>query len=410
MRIILMFLYIFAFDIPYINDSSKIVGIILISQYLFIRNYRSKVNQLLMKKTIYGIYISWALVVFWFLLTQIIHSTYQFDFLITFINLLIQIVIGIFLYAKYEVKGINNKIIRDIILCFILQTVIQWLSFVSVEIREYLNIFRSEDAILIGQKYNNMRALAISGSQFFGLSASFGLIYMIYLSKIKELQINNKLLSWALFLFLISGTFFAGRTGYIGLLLGTLYLIIVFLFKKEGKFQKANKSFKNLLVTSGISLLMLIFLRIIWARVDLTNFTYLIRYTFEFLINKINNGTFSTTSTDGLFQNMYFLVGTKTFLIGDGKYFDYLTNSYYMKTDAGYMRNILLFGLIGILLLILFQFMIIRTKSRKLNLFDVLCVTYIFILHIKGEVLGFLIMFQSILLLLYLSESTAKKN
>jgi hypothetical protein len=120
-------------------------------------------------------------------------------------------------------------------------------------------------------------------------------------------------------------------------------------------------------------------------------------------INLKNKGSFYTTSTEGLLNNMYFPVSIKTFLIGDGKYIDLLTNRYYMNTDAGYMRNILLFGVIGFILLFVFQLTIINLRCRKFTLFDLFVIAYLFILHIKGETIGFLIIFQSVLLLYYLS-------
>jgi hypothetical protein len=282
--------------------------------------------------------------------------------------------------------------------------VIQWISFINPNVRELLNVFKSSDAIRIGQKYNNMRALALSGSQFFGLSATYGLIYMIYVDKMSYFSKKGIITYLLIFLLLISGTFFAGRTGYIGLFLAILIYCFSKLLKKKSKsesrmYKKGSYFFQIPLVI----ILLFITLRYFFANINYTNLTYLMMYTFEMFINLKNKGSFYTTSTEGLLNNMYFPVSIKTFLIGDGKYIDLLTNRYYMNTDAGYMRNILLFGVIGFILLFVFQLTIINLRCRKFTLFDLFVIAYLFILHIKGETIGFLIIFQSVLLLYYLS-------
>jgi hypothetical protein len=404
MKMLMVFLYIFAFEIPIVNDSAKFVGLILIVNYLVSSEYRKRVNVIIFSKKSLIIIMSWALVVSWFLLTQLIHLTYQFTFLKTYINLLIQIIIGLFIVSLYSNENLEELLIKDLVLCFILQTVIQWISFINPNVRELLNVFKSSDAIRIGQKYNNMRALALSGSQFFGLSATYGLIYMIYVDKMSYFSKKGIITYLLIFLLLISGTFFAGRTGYIGLFLAILIYCFSKLLKKKSKsesrmYKKGSYFFQIPLVI----ILLFITLRYFFANINYTNLTYLMMYTFEMFINLKNKGSFYTTSTEGLLNNMYFPVSIKTFLIGDGKYIDLLTNRYYMNTDAGYMRNILLFGVIGFILLFVFQLTIINLRCRKFTLFDLFVIAYLFILHIKGETIGFLIIFQSVLLLYYLS-------
>lgn len=56
------------------------------------------------------------------------------------------------------------------------------------------------------------------------------------------------------------------------------------------------------------------------------------------------------SSGDKLAYDMYFMPGVDTLLFGDGQYLND-DGSYYMHTDTGYMRGMLYFGVIGLLLL-----------------------------------------------------------
>ena len=105
---------------------------------------------------------------------------------------------------------------------------------------------------------------------------------------------------------------------------------------------------------------------------------------------------------------MYFPVEEKTFLIGDGKY----TNedgSYYMYTDAGYMRNILYFGILGFIFLFLYQisFFIWDYKNLFINF---IILIYILIMHVKGDVLAFSIILQNMLLINFIYSYGKKKE
>ncbi len=76
-----------------------------------------------------------------------------------------------------------------------------------------------------------------------------------------------------------------------------------------------------------------------------------------------------------------------------------------MSTDAGYMRNILLFGIGGLLLTIFFDYKLLwgskylcQKYISKLSLYIFI---YMLIIHIKGEVFGYLITLHTILFIIY---------
>jgi hypothetical protein len=77
------------------------------------------------------------------------------------------------------------------------------------------------------------------------------------------------------------------------------------------------------------------------------------------------------------------------------------------------MRNILYGGIGWFLLLAAYQIMIIYYNIRldhKNKLFYLIVLLFLFILHIKGEAVGFLLITQKILFLILLTNIIQKKN
>ena len=104
-------------------------------------------------------------------------------------------------------------------------------------------------------------------------------------------------------------------------------------------------------------------------------------------------------------DDMYFPIPFSTFLIGDGCY-TALDGGYYMSTDAGYMRNLLLFGIVGLIICILFDCFLLwgskRLRDKRLFKFNFFIFSYLCILHIKGEVFAYLITVHCILFVYYI--------
>jgi hypothetical protein len=107
-----------------------------------------------------------------------------------------------------------------------------------------------------------------------------------------------------------------------------------------------------------------------------------------------------------------------TLLIGEGRY-DNPDGSYYKDVDAGYLRNILFFGIPWVVLSFMYQLLFLMEPFNKLKdkhpkVFIVMVLVYVLVLHIKGEVLGrelfiLLILFMHYTCLLY-NEKWGKKD
>lgn len=101
-----------------------------------------------------------------------------------------------------------------------------------------------------------------------------------------------------------------------------------------------------------------------------------LRFAFEGFFNLVENGEWSTSSTDRLKTMYMFPDNFKTWLIGDGYFSNpintdpYFTGKvvggFYMGTDVGYLRFIFYFGLVGLSAFSLFIFRAAQTCTKTL--------------------------------------------
>jgi hypothetical protein len=116
-------------------------------------------------------------------------------------------------------------------------------------------------------------------------------------------------------------------------------------------------------------------------------------FGFELFINYYTKGEFVSESTDQL-QTLYiFPDNIKTYVIGDGHYYNKpgdASSGYYMGTDVGFLRLIYYFGSIGLLIYLLLQFAVIyrafllNNNVQHFKTFLFLAFLYCIILNFKG--------------------------
>lgn len=194
---------------------------------------------------------------------------------------------------------------------------------------------------------------------------------------------------------LLFGAMSAGRTALVGFAIAVV-IRVVMLIKENYVSLKSITGFVCFCFCA-------IFVLIVISRLGVSESVHnLFRYVNEFLANLINGKGFTSSSTDKLWD-MYFRVDPNYLMFGCGKYTD-VDGSYYMKTDAGYMRNILFFGVFGFILLLVYQCAFLNFRGKKNTLKSLVYLLFLLLMHIKGEVVGFLIITQSMLLLLNFSK------
>ncbi|WP_288760919.1 hypothetical protein [uncultured Veillonella sp.] len=135
------------------------------------------------------------------------------------------IVEGFFLYAFYKIRGTERNILNYLVAVFCIQSLIEWSAFLFSPVKEIINFTKSEATILRGMGYGGVRANSLASSDFFGLSAAFAIVYLLFFSRyngILKLKPHINILIYGL---LLTGTFFAGRTGYVGVLIAIIYIM-----------------------------------------------------------------------------------------------------------------------------------------------------------------------------------------
>lgn len=224
---ILMFFYIFGFSFYKGTgiDSSMIVFIYLFLYSLFSKRMFKTVVSILCSKYFLNIAVLYIFINLYALIICIINESDDYSFLMTFLHMFFLIVEGFFLYAFYKIRGTEHNILNYLVAVFCIQSLIEWSAFLFSPVKEIINFTKSEATILRGMGYGGVRANSLASSDFFGLSAAFAIVYLLFFSRyngILKLKPHINILIYGL---LLTGTFFAGRTGYVGVLIAIIYIM-----------------------------------------------------------------------------------------------------------------------------------------------------------------------------------------
>ncbi len=384
---LIVFMYVFMFKIIGPLDSSIIIGIFLFAMNLVNHRARNRLETIINSKSFLGIILTFFIMCLWLFTTTVIHNANDFSFYKTWFHALIQVCIGILLYCYLYGKKVEHNITNYLIGAFIIQTIIEWGALISPVIKAFVYSTKDSTTIAIADQYGGIRGLSLAGSSFFGLAIGFGLIYILFCSPYNTIARKHPIIKFFLFVFLITGTFFAGRTGLVGVGLVVIFGIYKAFFCKS---KIKTQTVLGIIGILGILICMFLFIvnnfrenNGIFQRLG-----YLYDYVFEAFISLLNGKGLSTTSTSELFGDMYFSLPINTLIFGDGYYTDPITGAYYMSTDAGYMRIILYGGIPALALMIIFHKKIFNLGGKnKSNIYLIIWI-FLFITQSKGEVIG----------------------
>lgn len=395
----IIFLYIFDFKFVKGNPASAsaiLMGIALAAALLFDKKYRKNY------RTIFRNNYHWNVFLFWFLLSAfsvvvtIVHGQYDFSFVKVLVHQYVIIEIGFFVIAFFRAKNKQSEILNIVIDVFIIQSLIMLFSMISPTFRELTNRFREDHVIEKAyQSYANARGMALSGTAFFGLAVSYGIIFILIVYHWKNWKYKSLFVRCICLGILCIGAVSAGRTSLIGIAVAFFYGIAIVRLKRKYMAQKGKVMAACLLtacLTAGLAFTGGI-------RNHNQAFALLYKYSFEMLHNFLDGKGQSSTSINAL-KAMYVPLKREQVLLGDGIYTEH--GLYYMNTDIGYLRGILYFGFAGLLFLAIYQWKIMQIPSRakKEQLFLISVFGLMIIYEFKGEVIGVLIMLQALLLLL----------
>lgn len=400
--VILLFFFIFGIPTP-IGSLTPLLtlGVILWA----ILNYKKYLLHI--PKEVFYLFLFLLLDLVVCLVIPILFVTYDFSIIQTKINFMASILAAFVLAKNLSLNNnISEKRFFNLLLSvFAIQVTLIILMLLNADISQIITSFaRSDDqGTRVLETYGGARGLGVADSSAFGLAIVMGLFIFISFFSYKNKFINLK---YFILLILLGGiaSVSAGRTAILGLVLGLLYLFLNF---------KNLRSFMTL-ISTFLLIILLGYLLLSIDRQSIQNETLgnFYSYSMEPILNYIATGNLASSSTDALY-NMYFPLTEQQYLIGDGRYME--GQSYYMATDAGYMRFVLFYG--GFFSLLLYGYFIyfvskISFAHKKYLTLLLFCMSLSFLLHYKGEVVLFSISYNKVLFLIlfYIYFDQFKKN
>lgn len=401
----LIFLILFSFRIPgFYNSVIFSCFVMFFLSFFYKTNLYISLKNIAIKKIflIYLLFISYVII--YSVSSGVMDFSRLNSTVSNIVSLISIILLSNFVYhynSKVNINDYNsrfNNISELIYYVFIAQSMIILLAMLSPSFREVVQLFQSPADSLRAEKYDGVRGLALSGGQFFPLSALFAcaqLIIFRFLLKGKK----STIFDWLMFSLIVLMGLTSGRTSIVGFSFCLLYFAFNFSFNFNLIVQFLKKLFLFIILIVIAFSLLNIFIPSLSAISE-----KFINFAFEFFINYQNTGTVSTQSTD-ILSNMYWSISLDTLFLGEGKY----TNddgTAYMHTDAGYMRNVLFFGLIGTSIVLYSQ--VIYSKllyfvTGRDFIFSMLTLILMLSLHYKGEIILHLVSVQSLFFLLLIA-------
>ncbi|EPQ4658950.1 hypothetical protein LXC35_002344 [Acinetobacter baumannii] len=389
---ITLFLFFFIFGMP--TPIGSLTPLLTMSIVLWaLLNYKKYF--LFIPKEIFYLFIFLIFDLLVCLIIPCILGTYDFSIIQTKINFIASLLATYILARSFSSNNnITDKQFFNLLLViFSIQVILIVGMLINSDFSQAITSFtrNSDQGARVLESYAGARGLGIADSSAFGFAIVMGLLIFLTFFAYK-----NNFISFKYFIVLLLlgsvASISAGRTAVLGIMFGLVYLLLNF------------KNYRSLLTLISIFLFFILIGSILISidRNSIENETlgYFYSYSMEPILNYINEGSFASTSTDAL-QNMYFPLTEQQYLIGDGGYMD--GESYYMATDAGYMRFTLFYG--GVFSLMFYSYFIYFTMKlifiKKNNIILLLFLLVISLaLHYKGEVVLFSISYNKVLFLI----------
>lgn len=334
-----------------------------------------------------------GVIILYSLLNVVINGTFDFQVIKSYLSYILFYIPGAFGIIQILKKRYTNiEIIKIIILVTVIQAIIIVLMLTVPGIKDFLFSVLRDGSIRVEKNIGSggFRFLGFAFNPTWDLAIvqSIGIMLISLLFKLDKKEINIK--NTLFFILLAISVFLSGRTGLLGIVFGFLIIIIPSNLK-EVPFLKAVRFVGKVFV---VVLPLFFFIKSFVPDqvVDIVE-TNVLPWAFEMFMND-SGGKLETASSNEL-KEMYFMPSAKTLIIGDGLYVNpYDTTRYYMDTDAGYMRHILFYGIVGCLLTAalygiifyqMFKFSKRISNSKDIKLFVLFLFFYFFISHIKGD-------------------------
>lgn len=380
-----LFCYVFAFYIGPISISLIIAIPLYINAFL----NKSFFNELVFvasSRLIWNVSKLWLILVFISLLYPIIFFTLDYSFFRVVAMQMIHLFAAIpfFAYLKYN-KYTSYDIEKYFIYIFIVQTFIQLIVVSSPLLGEKILFFNHYEPEAVLGAGSNIRGKALSAATTYHLTIAYGICFIVYIKHLLDKKITIKTIFVGAMIFI--GIFFAGRSGFMGCLIGAIGFLI---YNRTSIYIKIKTISKTLMYLSFIIIVscsILIYkIPSFWELVT----EDILPYAFEFVYSIGDKGGVETASTNHLFSmwtdsDFNYL----EFFFGSGKYSN-SNGTYYMEVDPGILRHLLFMGIIGYVILIIYQLTIFPIWKMKYTskYYYYLILIFIIVMDLKAVTIG----------------------
>lgn len=355
----------------------------------------------LSKKTAHLLLLSLAIISL-SILTPIVHRTHDYSYIMTSTYIVRRIVVYAFLslliIKKYGAKAHINHFLYYFTLATSLYVIGTIVLVLLPGIKDlWFSIFSmSEQSRELLQSYGYTFRIGWIGFSGFRLTlrCAFCCIFLMYLYFSKEKNISKKQF-YCSYPICLLGTMFYGRSGLAVAIIASIFL----LFSLNKQQVKKIKEF---------AIIPLVMMLALFAIKDIPIIQQWYNWFTKPFINLVTKGSFDNYSFNNTKQMVY-VPGVKTILLGDGYYMQ--DGHYYQKTDSGVMRNILFWGITGVILSYgATLYSIVDIKKTNKPLFYAILVAII-VFEYKGEIYYEVLPFATMApLITDLASNLAKHN
>ncbi|MDE7115851.1 MAG: hypothetical protein K2O56_05435 [Muribaculaceae bacterium] len=284
--------------------------------------------------------------------------------------------------------------VRWIIVCYLVQSIIELTASSLPALAAFLSYFNhaQDDQVASG----GVRGVALASGTTWSLGLTYGMVFIMYFREYLMDKVNLKTVGGLMVL--VVGTFFAGRTGFVGACIGFAYF---FIFSRKG-------IHKKLAIFVYVAFFIVVICQI--ALIFFPEYVYfalnsVLPWALEPIFNFLDGKGVSTSSTDVLDEMWKNIPTINQALTGTGN-FTNPDGSYYMHTDVGILRNLFYWGVGGYVVLISYQIYVMLPMFLERNYRNMTIVTGIYLMfcEYKAMTLGFNKMALSILFLLSFTQ------
>ncbi len=400
-NIVILFLLFFCFPIPGAVNSIWIAAAVALGR-IVVKGRLSFFYHNLCSKYVVGILVATGLLILYSFLVTIFTEAYDFSRTMALLSLFIGLLLVIVVYSSLSFDHVKDRDLeRSIIVVFVIQSMISVLAFVSPSFREIVSLFQfQDDAELASLSYAGFRGLAISGRLYFEFAATCGLATIIQMRRILEQQHLSYYLIVEFLLLIVCG-FFAGRTALVGLAFAFLLLIV---YRRHAGYKMAF--IRKLL----LSLFFVGFLGFVLLPGEILALIteHLLPWVFDLFIKVYETGSTESSASFNNLNEMYetIHISLQEWIVGSGQYSN-ADGSYYKHVDAGYLRQLLYWGLVGSFINLIYsiRFFVqpwrVHKGERNETYFLSTLFVYTLVVHYKGDLMG-ISRFYYVILFMYL--------